>query len=354
MTQDIKRAKVKLDFTAAKTDFLRQSSEATDQRWAKAEQITSTQPNALSINSSVVALTHSPSIVTNDLQVSSLVVGQVYELPVTLLDSNTYGARFFYRFENVDKVGTSMTEDSQLVPVNGFIKGERIELYDGETRLRSARSTGRATLQVKIDKPPGSPQEQHRRSALFNSLRSNHTALDIAVRLKQFLDEGVYSSQDELVDKYRDENDHPISKSGVSMLIRISRIPMPFLHLMSEKNVTSTLTTAYEISGIFESEAYKLEPEKYDSLAREIIKEIQEKELGKQQSKLLIDSKMDGPKSRIRAESVPVKYGGTKGTLKVFAARGQLDLSFKGLSNEKLNELKDAVEKLLAAQTSNL
>lgn len=350
MTQDTKRAKVKLDFTAAKTDFLRQSSEATDERWAKAEQITSTQPSALSANPVAVALAPAPFTTSTVFDVGSLVVGQVVDLPVTLLDSNSYGARFFYRFENIDKVGTSMMEDSQLVPVNGFVKGNRIELYDGETRLRSARSTGRATLQVKIDKPPESPLDQHRRSALFNSLRSNHTALDIAVRLKQFLDEGIYSSQEELVNHYRDEDDNRISKSGVSMYLRIARTPMTVLHLMSEKNATSALMTAYEISGIFESQAYKAEPEKYESLAREVIKEIQEKELGRQQSKSLIDAKMKGPQSRMRAENIPVKYAGGKGTLKVFPSRGQLDLSFKGLPEDRLIELRESVEKMLAGQ----
>jgi ParB family chromosome partitioning protein len=52
----------------------------------------------------------------------------------------------------------------------------------------------------------------------------------------------------------------------------------------------------------------------------------------------------------MRAESMPVKFSGTKGTLKVFPSRGQLDLSFKGLSEEKLAELRQSVEKMLAGQ----
>lgn len=350
-TTSNKRPKVRLDYAAATTDLMRQSSEATDERWAKAQLITAAQPSALTPAAHVAPAAFKTVAVQSGLiDVLALQVGQVYDLPISLLDSNPYGARFFYRFENVDKLGASMAEDSQLVPVNGFVKGERIELYDGETRLRSARSTGKTTLQVKLDAPPENALDQHRRSALFNSLRSNHTHLDVAVRLKQFLDEGFYKTQEELGEKYLDDNDRPIGLSRANMYLRIARIPMPFLQLMSEKDHTSTFTVAWAIAGIFTSNGYESSPEKYDLMAREVIKEIQDKELGTEKSKSLITSKLQGPQSRMRADSVPVKYAGIKGTLKVFPERGQLDLSFKGLPEERLTELRDAVEKMLAGQ----
>lgn len=341
--------KVKLDYSAANSKLMQASADTEDGRWKTAIRITETQPTALSHASSSSA---APSLQnqSGSVEVEDLRVGQVYELPIGLLDSNPYGARFFYRVENIDKVGTSMNKDTQLVPVNGYVNGRRVVLYDGETRLRSARTTGKPSLLVKIDTPPADALDQHRRSSLFNSLRSNHSHLDIAVRVCQFLSDGLYSNQDEVGKRYLDEQGQPIGSARANMYVRIGSIPMPFLHSMSEKDNTSTLTGAYAISEIFKSELYKADPEKGEALAREIIKEIQEKELGTEQTKALIKVKLEGPQSRTRAESVPVKFAGTKGTLKVFPSRGQLDLSFKGLPEEKLTELRESVEKMLAGQ----
>ena len=342
--------KVKLDFAASTAELMRASTESADDRWVTARRITEASPTALSPGQATATPTPSAGAQNGPLTASSLVVGQVYELPIALLDSNPYGARFFYRAENIDKVGSSMSEDSQLVPVNGFVNGERVELYDGETRLRSARSTGKPTLLVKIDTPPADALDQHRRSSLFNSVRSNHSHLDVAVRLKQFLDTGIYASQEEVGRLYLDEQGQPIGPQRASMYLRIAAIPLSFLQLMSEKDNTSTFTAAYEIGAIFQSASYRSRPEDVGVMAREVIKEIQDKELGKVQIKALVQAKLDGPQPRQRAESFPVKFAGTKGTLKVFPSRGQLDLSFKGLPEEKLTELRDAVEKLLSGQ----
>lgn len=342
--------KVKLDFAASTHALVQAAKESTDSRWETALRITEARPTALSPGQGTPPSLPSTGAQSGPLTASSLVVGQVYELPIALLDSNPYGARFFYRTENVDKVGTSMNDDSQLVPVNGYVKGERVELYDGETRLRSARSTGKPTLLVKIDTPPASALDQHRRSSLFNSVRSNHSHLDIAVRLKQFIETGIYASQEEVGRLYLDEQGQPIGPQRASMYMRIAAIPLPFLHLMSEKDNTSTFTAAYEIAAIFQSDAFSLRPDEVAAMAKDVIKEIQDKEMGKVQIKALVQAKLEGPQTRQRAESVPVKFAGTKGTLKVFPSRGQLDLSFKGLPEEKLTELRESVEKMLAGQ----
>jgi ParB family chromosome partitioning protein len=342
--------KVKLDYAASTAALVKASSASADNRWEAALRITQDRPTALS---PVGAAPLAPADIVepkNALAASSLRVGQVYELAIGLIDSNPYGARFFYRNDNIDKVGTSMGEDSQLVPVNGFVNGDRVELYDGETRLRSARSTGKPTLLVKIDAPPADALDQHRRSSLFNSVRSNHSHLDVAVRLKQFIEKGIYANQEEVAKKYLDDQGQPIGSQRASMYMRIANIPLPFLNLMSEKDNTSTFTAAYEIGALFHSDQFKADPGKIGDVAREVIKEIQDNELSTAQVKALVKSKLDGPQSRLRAESLPVKFSGTKGVLKVFPSRGQLDLSFKGLPEDKLAELRQSVEKMLAGR----
>jgi ParB family chromosome partitioning protein len=134
------------------------------------------------------------------------------------------------------------------------------------------------------------------------------------------------------------------------MYLRIAKIPERLLEKMSANIRTSSFTTAYEISGIFVVEGYAENADKFIKLAEDIIEEIQLKKLGKEQSKSLIAAKLKGPQTRLRPETVPVKYADQKGTLKVFPSRGQLDLSFKGLPENKLIELRESVEKMLAGQ----
>lgn len=345
-----KRPKTTFNLGAAMKTLVANSTEATDDRFSVARRVVDALPSALSTPAAEplqIAATTSPG---DPLDVSSFQVGQSYEVPIGLIDSNPIGARVFYRVENIDQMSESMFQQNQLVSVNGFVKGNRIELYDGETRLRSARARGIPRLLVKVDTPPVDALDQYTRSAHLNNQRSNHNALDIAVRLKQFLDIGIYPNQEALMQNYRDEKGRQLSKSQVSMYMRIGRIPERFLQKMSQADSTSSFTVAYEVGAIFDTPEYAAQPDKFDALAHDVIETIQSKELSKEQSKNLILSKLQDKQSRMRAESIPVKYGATKGTLKIFPLRGQLDLSFKGLTDDKLPELRELVEKMLAGQ----
>jgi ParB family chromosome partitioning protein len=197
---------------------------------------------------------------------------------------------------------------------------------------------------VLVVAPPSSESEEYEESRRINLTRSSQTALDDAVRWKAMIDKGIYGSNGELAKRLE------VSDSNVSKTLAITKIPERLLRAMTDHPKTRTLSIAYEISRIFNSEKFQASPEDADYLAQEVIDEIKKKDMGRDQVQALINSKLEGPKQRMRAEAAIVKYGETKGTLKVYPSRGQLDLSFRDLPEGKVNELKDRIEKMLAEQ----
>lgn len=352
-----KRPKAAFNLGASMSKLQTASNEAADNRFDVARQVTQAHPTALSASAVPSVGEHRATQTAgsgnddpNSFEPNSCEVGSVYHVPLKFIDENQYGARHFYRPNEVDDIGKTMQSGGQDVAANGFVKDNRIKLIDGGTRLRAARSHGLLTLEVKIEAPLEDPKDQFKRSALLNDQRSAHSSLDLAYRMNQMLKEGIYASNDDLAANVPGPAGNLLSKSQVSMYLRIARIPERLLQKMSVNDQTSTFTIAYEISGIFQAPGYAENPEKFDQLAEDAIDEIQLKQLGKEQSKALIAAKIKGPQTRVRAETLTIKYADKKGTLKVFPSRGQLDFSIKGLPEIALIDLKDQIEKLCSGQ----
>lgn len=281
---------------------------------------------------------HAPETDINDLR-----VGVVYDVPLNILQRSEFNARVFYSTEELDEMSKSLLIKGQDVPAVGYLKLGRITLVDGQKRYQAATNASLPTLKVLIAQAPANECEEYEESRRINLTRSSQTALDDAVRWKSMIDKGTYSSQSELALKLN------VSEGNVSKTISITTIPERLLRMMSDHPQTRTLSIAYEVSRIFTAAKFKYTPDDAAYLAHEVIDEIKKKDMGRNQVKTLIDAKLEGPKQRMRAEAMPVKYGEVKGTLKVFPSRGQLELSFSGLQEEKVNELKERIEQMLAA-----
>ena len=74
-------------------------------------------------------------------------------------------------------------------------------------------------------------------------------------------------------------------------------------------------------------------------MAFSIIDDIRSKELSFQQVSALVKSKLVGTKHRERSSQQTLNLGSYKGVVKVFAKRGQIDVSLKGLPEARLNDL---------------
>lgn len=355
----------KIDYEASFGDLSDTATTRSEERFAgamvnraqRASQLVQQQPSAFSARAVLSQGTDDRASAEVPLfNASNFVVGLDYRVPLTLIDFNSYGARVYYRATDVDRISTSFAdtekvEGKQKVAANGWVKPDgRIELDDGGTRLRAARASGLEYLQVKLTPPPMDPREQFKRSKALNDERSSQTALDLAVMFRKLLDDGVYSSQDELAADIKDAKGNALTKSTVSMYLRIERIPDRLRRIMVDHEQTSAFTIAYEISALFNVEDLEGRRDHYEAVAEDVIREVQSKNLGKQQVIELVRSKLDGPKSRVRPESRKVQVAGKQGMIKMFAGRGQVDFSVKGLDEQSMKILVDGIESLCKGQ----
>jgi ParB family chromosome partitioning protein len=360
-----RKPKPRLDFEASFDDLSEKASERSEQRFAapsgiaraeRASALVQSQPSAFP-PAKPAARPEPPEADDGEpvplFDATSFVTGKVYRVPIALIDPNAYGARVYYRASDVDRISLSMTKPGgkQEVAAHGWVKPDgRVELFDGGTRLRAGRSSGLDFLDVKIEPPPSGPREQYKRSRALNEERSAQTALDLAVQFRKLLDDGVYASQDELAADQTDSKGNPLSKAHVSMYLRIDRIPERLRKIMIDHEQTTHFTIAYEISALFTADDYEARKDHYDAVGEEVIREVQTKNLGKQQVIELVRSKLEGPKSRTRPDATKVRVGDKQGVIKVFESRGQLDFSIKGLDEATLRRLVEDIQKVCEGQ----
>lgn len=278
-------------------------------------------------------------------------IGQVYPVPLHLIDFNKVGARHFYRSDKLSDIEESFESGEQKVAANGYVSGNRIHLIDGGSRLKAARASGLTTLDVKIDKQPENLREQFKQSVALNDIRSTHTALDLAVNLKMMLAEGIYASQEEFAADMANSKGGPLGKSRVSELMRIARIPERLLQRMSEHDQTSAHSIAYEISGIFSHPDYEKSKDRFTLIAEDVIELIQTKNLSRAQTTSLLAAKLSGKeRTRQSSETSVIRFGGTTGKLKAFPGRGQIQLSLPGLTGAEFDDLRDRIQQALAGR----
>jgi ParB family chromosome partitioning protein len=342
-------ARIKFDAQSGFKSLVDSAQTAADNRFSNAAHILQSQPSALAIpTEQEIPLARSTGRTSADFDLQSCQIGQVYSIPLALIDPNPVGVRHFYRMDNVEAIVESMEDGKQDVAVNGFVKDNRVELIDGGTRLKAARAAGFGALDVKIEPPPKDLREQYKRSSQLNDLRSDHTALDMAINMRRLIEQGVYASQDEMAADMLDRKGKPLLKSQVSNYMRIARIPERLLQKMSEADQTSAFTIAYEISALFVSPAYEADQERMDLIAIEIIDDVRTKQLSKTQTQALVAAKIKGPKSRQSAVSSVVRFGNQNGKIKVFPSRGQVQFTIDGLNQEQVEEVRERIEKALA------
>ncbi|MDO8371634.1 MAG: ParB N-terminal domain-containing protein [Burkholderiaceae bacterium] len=287
------------------------------------------------------------SLPTAETDISALyAVGSKHPVPLFLLARSPNQARVFYSTDELDEMSKSLRTNGQDVAALGYVKSGRVFLIDGVKRFQGATIGGLGTLDVEIVPTPVDDAAEYEMSRRINLERSAQTALDDAVRWKDLLAKAVYADQDSLAQSLG------ISKATVSKTMGLNRIPERLLRTMSDHPQTRALTIAYEISNIFAADQFKDAPEKAEYMAEDVIEETAKLDLSRHQVGVLIASKLSGPKSRLRGEAHPVKYGESKGSLKVVPSRGQLELVFKGLPPLKVEELKALIEQMLAGQLS--
>lgn len=348
--------KLKLDTKSAMASHQSAASSAAVDRFAMAEQITKVQPTGLAsvAETPVANAVQAISPGTRQLAISTplafdlsvCVPGAIVEVPLNLIDPNPLSPRHIYTTEEVDKIARTMPQ-GQDVAAHGYIEDGRVKLIDGGTRFRAAKITDRTTLDVKIEAAPKDKLALFKRARELNEQRSDTTALDFALSLRALLNEGAVASQRELMDKVEAPGGGKLSEALISTYIRITRMPDKVQRAMSDSPDTSTVVALYAVSELFPENLSDAELEAKQELAFEIIDEIKRKKLNRFQIQALVKSKLAGPKARERSTVHPLEFGSHKGQIKMFAKKGQIDLSLKGLSDSEMPALRAALVQTL-------
>lgn len=339
--------KVKIDPRKALEQHQAASTSAAVDRFAAAQAITSTQPHGLAprMQGSNESAPSATATTAKDFDLPSCQTGAIVRVPLHLIDINPFSPRQFYKNEEIDKIASSLPE-GQHDAAHGYLDQGRIKLIDGGTRYRAAKVSDTYYLEVKIEDPPEHDLERYLRARTYNDQRSQPTPVDHALSLIRLLDSGAVASQVELAQKVPDLSGRPMSEAQVSMYMRIGRMPEKILRAMNEEPETSSTRTLYEVSAIFD----KITPDQLDErieLALQVIEEIKRRKLNKYQVQELVKSKLHGPKQRERSAVHQLQYPRGKGQIKLFARKGQLDMTMKGLNEEEMNHLKQQIVSLV-------
>lgn len=325
-------------------------------KWDRAGEVTEQMPHVLATSNPADKHGHVHGLPTESsgkrtLQFSleNAVPGEIVRVPLSLIDLNEFGPRQIYNAETVDKVSSTF-ESGQDDAAHGYVESGRVKLIDGGTRYHAAKDTSVGYLDVKIEEPPETKLGLYLRARELNDKRSQPSALDFALSLKVLLDKGAVESQRDIVENVPGPNGKKMTEGTVSKYLRIARVlPSDVRDRMSKSELTSGFSAAWEISELFADDPQGDLLTERTEMALGIIRAIVDDEVGTERmstNKLhkLVRSKIDGPQTRERSVVHQLDLSGHKGHIKVFAKKGALDLSLRGLSEERLKRLRERLE----------
>jgi len=278
--------------------------------------------------------------------VEQMAVGTIWRVPVQMVADSPFNARVWYDIEEVDVVVNSLTKNGQDVPVAGFVEDGKVIVIDGSKRLRAARHAGLPYIRAEIKAKPSSLKDLYLTSRRMNMERSPQTPFDDAVRFKALLEAGEYPDQSSLGAAVG------MSQPAVSATLSLNKIPASVMRVMREERNKNNeqklcqLNFGVELARLFDGTG--TEGKNTEELAIDVAREIVAKDLSVKQARDLVSSRLQGKKNRATAETDSVKYAGGAGTLKVFQEKGQIDLSIKDVSRERVEELRQKLRALLA------
>lgn len=300
---------------------------------------------------------HSPNVIGEISGADSLTETRWVEgatnvdAPLNLIIDSEWNSRVFYPTHEIDDLAQGLLRDGQKENAKGYLvtdeagKVVKIGLLSGHKRLRAARAAGMATLRLDIVARPADALAAYLACRVYNSNRSDETALDNAVRWAGLLKDGKVGSQQELAKILN------IADSEVSMVLGINRIPNRVLLHMKDRPRACAKSIAYLVSGMFAEGAVAVQgTTDLEYAAIEVVDAIQAQELGRTEVKRLIESKTTPARQRMRAEVREVNFCGKKGALKIFKAKGQLAFDIKGLEEAQLIDLERRITAIVGDQ----
>jgi ParB family transcriptional regulator, chromosome partitioning protein len=268
-------------------------------------------------------------------QPANYIVGHVYDVVLERIRSNPMNPRAVSTSQAVEQMAESLRTNGQEVAATGFIDGDGVMLIEGETRLRGARIAGLTTLRIEIKEKPANDRELYRRARTANVDRRDQTPLDDAVRWKELLAHKVYTSQAEI------STDLKLPESTVSRTIALADMPQGVMFKLADSASLHTFQMLNAIREYWRGFG--------EEKTLEYIPEIVKNGWGYRRVSADAALAAKGPIRRPRGSKEAVTFGGAKGELKTFSG-GRVELSFKGMAEEKIQDLVVKLKDLCSGQ----
>ncbi|MGP1715730.1 MAG: ParB/RepB/Spo0J family partition protein [Methylophilus sp.] len=176
-----------------------------------------------------------------------------------LLYDNPYNARSFYDPEVIKDKAASISASKQIVPIKAIphpqIDGAYI-MIDGHYRKRAIQFLNQTQARVIVDRTPMTDAQMYIQSFVTNNERTPQTTYDNAVAWSKLLEQGVFSSYDDLANAIH------ISKGNISKTLSALKLPTSCLEIIKEDPAKFSLRSLYELNKYHEQsedEAFILE-----------------------------------------------------------------------------------------------
>ena len=265
-------------------------------------------------------------------------IGNVYDIPISLVKSNPFNPRAVYTTTAIDTMAKSLATSGQRISATGYVNEHgQVALIEGETRLRGARTAGLATLRVEIRPRPSSDRELYEEARAANVERRDQTPLDDAIRWKELLAKKLYPTQAALAKALSLGEDH------VSRTLSLANLSNRVIHAVAENpellnhKMLNALREFCELQG--------------DDATLELILEVAKTGMGYRDVVLRRKSAAKGPVRRPRSTREALTFKEAKGELKTFDEDGRVELIIKGLTPETSQDLLSKL-KLLFSKNS--
>lgn len=267
-------------------------------------------------------------------------IGLVYDIPISLINSNPVGPRLVYTPGEVDDMAMKLRRDGQRQSATAYVDSAgKIILIDGETRLRASRQISATTLRVEIKAAPKDERALYQDARSANSDRREQSPLDDAIRWKDLLDRKIYESQVDIAKSLG------YGEDTVSRTLSLSVLPMRVVHIISDYPDILTLRMLTALREYF---AVKGEDETI-----ELVYKVAKTGMGYREVSALRKTASQPPAKRPRSLKEPFTYQGTRGELRIFEENGRVELSITGLAGDALTGLHERLKAALMTPGSS-
>lgn len=278
---------------------------------------------------------------------SSLKPGQVYEVPLALIDENPRNARHFFNPKSLETLAVSLKETQEQIP-QAFLNGNRFVLLDGARRLKAKKAADElASMKICLAYPIKDHLTLYFRSRSAN-LSEPLTIYDDALGFQELIEKEKLK-QDQISERLIQAGETKYNQPYISRLLRLSKLPPELFQLMAsiehfQKERIATSLAAELLKAI----ELDIEHGKLKSLIEEVAakglsyKAIEEFCPTWVASNLPnLNTPIKEKKAKPHSKATAVVFGKSAGTIKYFANRQEFNLNLKNVSAEQYKTLRE-------------